>query len=94
MMVQARTSASWVLCTLIVTPWQETTFKGVDEGNMESRKVRIGAMRHHFWGFLRSGALCRFGNSGLADRAGCKPRFFAARVRGPHRPILASLIRF
>jgi hypothetical protein len=43
---------------------------------MESLEVQTGATRLHFLGFLRSGALCRFGNSGLADRAGRKPRFF------------------
>ena len=62
---------------------------------MESRGVRTGALRLHSAGFFRSGALSRFGHSGLADRAGCKPRFFEAglltarasslRLRPPHR---------
>ena len=46
---------------------------------MESREGETGATRLHFLGFLRSGALSRFGHSGLADRAGCKPRFFLQR---------------
>ena len=56
---------------------------------MESREGETGATRLHILGLLRSGALSRFGNSGLADRAGCKPRFFsAARLPAQHRPSL------